>query len=391
MGGTGDAELLLWTRASRSALGMGLVFVLAALGVEPLHAQETGATLYVRTDSDRTTVITPRVHAIAPIGDQTRVNMVYTADVWTSASVDIRASASKAITERRDELRGNLSHEWENVTLSGGYRFSYEPDYVSHSVSAGLSFDLADNAATLTFAGSASFDTVGRVGNPNFKRDTDAFTASVALTQLLDPKTLIQLVYEFGYADGYLASPYRFVAIGSPNGLCNYPGGPGGLEFCLPEHNPDERMRHAAFLQGRRALGETVSAGLGYRFYIDDWQLMSHTATADLAWALGSDTLLTLRYRFYLQSAAKQYKPSYALAANGREPADKYLTRDKELSAFSAHKIALELEQAWDVGEVGRKLRALISVGPSVFLYQNFRPLERITALDLTFSMVLTL
>jgi hypothetical protein len=386
MRATADANRLLSSYAARARFALGVLLWLASavLGLTTTHAQEAGATLYVRTDTDHTTVITPRVHAAAPIGEGTRADLVYTADVWTSASIDIRASASKAITERRDELRGSLSHEWQDVTLSGGYRYSYEPDYVSHSVSSNLTFDLADNSATLVIGGSASFDTVGRVGDPGFSRGTNAFTGQVGLTQVIDPQTLVQAVYEVGYADGYLASPYRYVGVGTPNGLCNSPGGSGGIEYCLPEHNPDERMRHAVFLQGRRALSESTSLGIGYRFYIDDWRLMSHTAMADLSWAIDTDFLLTLRYRFYLQTAASQYKPNYV-------EIQKFMTRDKELSAFSTHKVALELERAWDVGEVGRKLRALVSVGPSIYLYQNFIPLKSISALDLTFSMVLTL
>jgi hypothetical protein len=54
-------------------------------------AQEAAGAVYVHTDSDRTTVISPRLRVAAPITDATRVQVVYGVDVWTSASVDIRA------------------------------------------------------------------------------------------------------------------------------------------------------------------------------------------------------------------------------------------------------------------------------------------------------------
>src|ERR1700755_1333758 len=126
MRATGDAGLscLMLARCTRLAgvLAFGLVAALGLRRARTAEAQEAGATLYVRTDTDHTTVITPRVHAGAKIDDTTRADFVYTADIWTSASVDIRASASQAITERRDEIHANLTHEWEDITLGGGYR-----------------------------------------------------------------------------------------------------------------------------------------------------------------------------------------------------------------------------------------------------------------------------
>jgi hypothetical protein len=385
----GDAPFIWFSRAALLRLVHAFVFLLAVLGCATAHAQtEASTTLYIRTDTDHTTVVTPRLHVAAPVAEGTRLDLVYTVDVWTSASVDIRASASKPITERRDEIHANLSHEFQDLTLSGGYRYSTEPDYQSHAVFANASFDLADNSATLSFGGSVSLDTVGRVGYPSFSRPTQSYSLQASYLQVLDPRTLLQFVYEFGYADGYLASPYRFVGIGSPDGTCNWPGGQGSLEYCVPESNPDERMRHAVLAQFRRALGEDISLGLAYRFYIDDWQMLSHTVLADLSWNMGNDTLLVLRYRFYLQNAAFQYQPTYAADYLDTHH---FVTRDKELSAFTTHRFALELEHNWNVGDLGQKLKALVVLAPSIYLYQNFIPLKHIEALDLTFSMVLTL
>jgi hypothetical protein len=393
----GDALFVRSARDAQLRLVQAFVCLFALLSCATAHAQtEASTTLYIRTDTDHTTVITPRLHVAAPVAEGTRLDLVYTVDVWTSASVDIRASASKPITERRDEIHANVSHEFQDLTLSGGYRYSTEPDYQSHAVFANASFDLADNSATLAFGGSVSLDTVGRVGFPSFSRPTQSYSLQASYLQVLDPRTLLQFVYELGYADGYLASPYRFVGIGSPDGTCHAPGGPGSLEYCVPEANPDERMRHAVLVQFRRALGADISLGLAYRFYIDDWRMLSHTVLADLSWNLSNDTLLALRYRFYLQNAAFQYKPTYApdyLDPNSPTyNADHhFVTRDKELSAFTTHRFAIELEHNWSVGDLGQKLKALVVVAPSIYLYQNFVPLKSIEALDLTFSMVLTL
>src|SRR5204862_7356162 len=104
-------------------------------------------------------------------------------------------------------------------------------------------------------------------------RALKTFTGQATFTQVLDTHTLLQAVYTLGYSDGYLSSPYRYIGVGSWNGACGGPldeapvmiggglAGPEGLEYCLPEKNPDERLRHAFVLRGARALGDDFSLG----------------------------------------------------------------------------------------------------------------------------------
>src|SRR5688572_28194173 len=74
-------------------LGLGLV-----AGV---RADELGSAIYVRTDTDHTTVVSPQVRAAVNVTESTSVDVTYLVDVWTSASIDIVTSATKqgAITE----------------------------------------------------------------------------------------------------------------------------------------------------------------------------------------------------------------------------------------------------------------------------------------------------
>src|SRR5262245_39639311 len=127
---------------SRRACGRGCLFIAlcCSLAHVPARAQEAATAIYVRTDSDRTVVVAPRLRAQAAIGEATHVSATYAVDVWTSASIDIRTSASKVpVTEQRDEIDLSLDHEFENVNLTFAYRYSTEPDYVSHGGSGGFS------------------------------------------------------------------------------------------------------------------------------------------------------------------------------------------------------------------------------------------------------------
>lgn len=349
------------------------------------RGQDASTSVYVRSDSDRTTVITPRLRVGGDVAEATRLDVSYAVDIWTSASIDIRTSASKPVTEQRDEINAAVAHEVSTFKLSGGYRFSSEPDYTSHGGSLGVSSDFAERNTTLALNISAFFDAVGRVGFPAFAKTARTFSARTSITQVFGPETLAQLIYEIGRADGYLSSPYRFVGIASADGSC---AGPIPVAACIPETNPAERLRHALALRGRRALSGALSAGLGYRFYVDDWSLLSHTADADMSLVLDANTLLTLRYRFYSQNGAAHYRSRFV---GVRSQPPHFYSRDKELSPFVAHRAGLDLEHPFVLDDAGTKLRASASLAGTYYLYSNFPLVSQISAIEATLAMGLEL
>ncbi|HKU42481.1 MAG TPA: DUF3570 domain-containing protein [Polyangiales bacterium] len=321
-------------------------------------------------------MISPRLHLHAPVGDDSsHVDLAYAVDVWTSASVDIVASASAPVTEQRDELNVAVDRVFGDLRLAAAYRYSTEPDYESHGGSLSLSWDLANKAFTLAWSLGGSADTVGRAGDTEFAEAVNTLNTGLALTQVLDPDTLLQLIYDFGYSRGYLASAYRFVSFGSP-GPCR-----STAPLCRPEENPRERMRHAIALRARRAWSSEWSSGASYRAYLDDWGLISHTARVDLAWAPQPKATLALGYRFYTQNAADHYAAQY-------QPSDlalTYFTRDKELSPLTSHRIGLELDWVWELGTGQAGLLTALEVATTFYRYADFPMLASATALEVTF------
>jgi hypothetical protein len=363
----------------RAAFGLGIVWVALEVAL-PCRAQQGSATLFVFHDSDRTTVVSPRAQASARFSD-TRVDVMYTADIWTSASIDIRTSASKPITEQRDELGGRVRQTLGDTTLDGSYRFSIEPDYVSHGAALGLDQNFADNSTTLALSAHATVDRVGRAGDPAFDEPAQHAGLRASWTQILDRYTFVQLVDEAGYSHGYLSSPYRFVGLGSGDGSCREPS-----RDCLRENNPDSRLRNAVALIARRALSDQVSTGLSYRFYSDSWRLLSHTLEADVSWAPNMRTRLALRYRLYGQTAAVHYAPRFV----SRAGAGRYYSRDKELSPLISQRLSLEFERTFELSP-SQRLRLVAAVGPSLYVYSDFPPFRRLQAIDGTLSLVLEL
>jgi hypothetical protein len=357
----------------------GLLLLLTVAVGTRVHADEGAGALYVRTDSDATTVISPRIRANKTLGEGgvTQIDATYAADIWTSASVDIRASASvRPVTEQRDEVDLGLRHELGDLHLRGSYRFSSEHDYTSHGVTVGGAVDVAQNAATLDLSLHVFADTVGQSGNPSFARALTTFDGSLSYMQVLDPAMFMSLTYELAYNSGYQASPYRYVGVNGTGFGCV------GASFCVPEYVPSARMRHALAFLIRRAFSETVSAGLNYRLYFDDWGLLSHTALVDVGFNLGGATLLSLRYRFHMQGAVTFYQPIYAALAENQ-----FRTRDRELSELTYHRAGAELEKQFDVGERS-KLSATLAVSGNLYKYADFKGLDQVTALEISAGLM---
>ena len=365
--------------------GIPAALVLApwlALGLAPTrgHADDAASSLYIRTDTDHTTVVSPRARVGVDLDEATSADLAYSADVWTSASIDIRTAASKVVTEQRDELDATVSHDFGDVMLGGGYRFSYENDYESHALSGSLSIDLAENATTLATSGYVSKDVAGRSGDPSYARQLASFGVRAALTQIIDRQTLLQTSYDLASLDGYQASPYRFVGLDGP--CVGLLAGPS----CPPERTPNKRLRHALVLRGKRALSESVSAGLGYRLYFDDWSIRSHTLDAELAFVPDDQSTLTLRYRFYTQGGAEFYRAHY----RSTDTDLRYLTSDRELSPMGLYRLGLDADHSFAIDD-DTLLRLALSVGLTRYSYDDFPGLTDVTAYELSLALVVEL
>ena len=358
-----------------------LVLCVASMfsGTTVARADALASAVYVRTDTDHTLVVSPRARASTRLGERTDVDVSYAADVWTSASVDIRASASKPVTEQRNELDFGMAHELDDVTLSGSYRYSSENDYESHGLSGGGAFNFADKNSTLALNAYLFQDTVGRSGDPTFSHALSTLGGRLSFTQVFDPNMLGQITYELVHLGGYQASAYRFVGIGGTGFGCE------AAIWCLPEHEPSLRTRHAIAALLRRALGDHVSLGANYRFFTDDWGLTSHTVAAQLGIMLGTDSSLTFRYRFYVQSGVSFYAAIYQTLPS----ASTYTTRDREQSPMQDHRLGVDLQHKLPLGDGRMRLVISTGVGGDFYTYDNFVGLRQTSALELTLALAL--
>jgi hypothetical protein len=319
----------------------------------------------VYQDDDRTTVITFLTEASGAVDDLT-LRAGFLADVQTSASVDVVTNATPGTvpeySEPRVELSAGASYRVDLLTLSGGYIFSSEHDYRSHNLAFGSSIELFQRSSTLAVGYGLGLDEAWRGGVRRFSderpeneragpdpffapRDRTRHGLDLAWTQVLGRRTVGALSYSLARESGFLSSPYRFVS--TSDGA-----------FRTREMHPALRTRHAAGLRVRQYLFPDAAVEGTYRFYGDDWGVLSHTARAAFLWHPWPWLELDAHDRFYWQTDADFYQPSYARPEG-------LMSGNKELSRF------------WD-NMVG--VRAGVLLGP-------FGPLDRLRV-DTSFDWI---
>lgn len=339
----------------------------------PDDAVETSASLYIRGDTDRTTVVSPRARVRAPLGTPaTHVELVYAVDVWTSASIDVRTAASDKVTEQRDEVSASVEHAWDRTTLGLGYRLSHEIDYLSNAGNLSLTTSLAQRTVTLEGRVFAGGDIVGRAGDESFRETIGYGGVFAGYTQVLTPSTVLQLGAEFRGQQGYLESPYRWVSIGA-GGQCA-----GGAGLCIAEQHPGRRLRGSGAARVRQALARRWSTGLGYRAYGDTWKVWGHTVDVDISYSPRAQWTLTAQGRGYTQGSASFYRSVYPdVATLG------WVTRDRELSSLWDVRGTLVAEGRWRLtGGTALKLGVLGSL--AYYRYRDFVGLTDVTAWELS-------
>lgn len=352
-----------------------------ALTAAPAEGEtlETSASVYVRTDSDSTTVVSPRTRVRVPVASpRNHVDLVYAVDVWTSASVDIRTAATGRVREQRDEVVVGADRTWSWGLAGLGYRFSHEVDYVSNAASAFVQVEARQKTITIDGRVSAGGDVVGRSGDASFAERIGHTSGYVGYTHVLGRRTLAQLSAEFRLQRGFLSSPYRWVSLGGMASCAQ------SLGLCIPEVHPGQKMRFAQVARIRQALSARWSAGAAYRLYLDSWGVLGHTGMLDVRTVPTPRLTLGLQGRFHGQDGASFYQAAYT------EDAGRFVTRDRELSTtWNARGSATADVRVPVTPQTDLKIGAL--VGGGVYRYPNFVGLDTVGVVEATLSFGVSL
>lgn len=256
--------------------------------------------VYFREPSTR--VVQPMLHVSKDLPQGYDVSAHYLLDAISSASIASGALQDEIFTEYRNEVGLAAGKTYDRTRFGLLYRYSREPDYISHTAGLQVTQGVWENSGTVGVAFAAGSDTIG----PNLNMRLRVWFGSVSYEQALSPTLRALLGYEATFFDGFFANPYIQV----PN--------------LGREKLPDERLRHAAVARLAHYRPRwRAGAQLAYRFYFDQggpafslvgrpddplaspWYMSAHTVEGRLFKELGRDFELRLTYRYHSQAAAQ--------------------------------------------------------------------------------------
>lgn len=293
-----------------------------------------------------TRVVAPEVRARLDSPEGVRVEAGYLLDAITSASIAAGVQEDIRFTEVRNQGHLAVSRELDlgdaQLRLGAMGRLSHEPDYLATAITsfAALSLNQRNTvlSAALTYVhddvgsvlrgGETRVDDMGRdLSDRGRQGQLEAFTGVLTWNQVLSPVATLVTSYQLVHNWGYLQNPYRRARLS------------GGL---APETHPGERTRHT--LYGRLAYffpESSTAVHLGYRAYIDDWNIGAITPDIRVYQMIGRSAVVRLRWRYYDQTEAFFYQTEYS----GEEA---FLTADHKMSRFSSHLVGVQLRVGLD-------------------------------------------
>lgn len=277
--------------------------------------------LYHRYEGGGVLIHGPSLLVRKKVGKSLSVVSNYYVDMVSSASIDVVTTASP-YTEERTQWSVGADYLRGNTTLSTNYTSSVESDFDAKTYSFGISQDMFGDLTTLSLSYSYGDDIVGRSDNPDFARENKRQQYGVGLTQILTRNLITALNFETITDEGYLNNPYRTVRYADPSN-------PIGYSY-EPELYPRTRTSNALGIRARYFLPYRAAVQAEYRYFIDTWDIESHTASLTYVQPWG-DWTFEGKVRAHSQTGAHFFQDIFS-----RPQATNFRGRDKELSPLSS-------------------------------------------------------
>jgi hypothetical protein len=284
------------------------------------------------------TIQGPSVLVRKKVGDNLSLSANYYEDMISSASIDVKLSASP-YHEKREQWSGGADYLHGKSTYSAGFITSKEPDYKANTSYFAVSQDMFGDLTTVTLGYRRGWDRVykdqknrvtGQIETQAiFNGNTRPAIAdhrgySLSLSQILTRNAVLGFNYELLTDQGYLANPYREIRFLSP-------GVGQGFSKNFQVY-PNTRTSHSASLQLKYYLPYRAALTGQYRFFRDTWGIRAHTLELDYTHPVSKVWIFDASLRYYRQGAADFYSDLFP-----RANYQNFMGRDRELAAFHSY------------------------------------------------------
>jgi hypothetical protein len=278
-------------------------------------------------------------------------------DMVSNASIDVVTTASP-YRETRTEFGLGLDHVAQGTLMHVGLTRSSEPDYRATTASLDVSQEVFGGMTTVSLGFGRGQDDVGKHGQSGYFDHATHWQYRLGATQILSPRWLLSVNGEALADDGFLGSPYRVARV---------------FGAVVPERVPRTRSARAIKF---RLLGDVSEPGglrsavhADYRYYRDTWGIQAHTLEAGFSHYMLPGLLADTYVRLNRQGDALFY-------SDDASSETRYLTRNRQLSAFSSTSVGAKLSRAVGGLPAGHELRLGAAYELVHFNYSHFTDLR---------------
>ena len=352
---------------TRTLLTLCLIAAPALGGVLP---EDRADVLWHSYHGGDITIQGPSVLVRKKVADNLSLSANYYEDMISSASIDVKLSASP-YHEKRDQWSAGADYLHGKSTYSAGFITSKEPDYKANTSYFAVSQDMFGDLTTLTLGYRRGWDQVFRdiktpqgvlENDPTFHQRVDHRGYSLSLSQILTRNAILGFNYELLTDQGYLANPYRKIRYLSPG---------QGAGFTLADQvYPNTRTSYAASAQLKYYLPYRAALTGQYRYFHDTWGILAHTVELDYTHPVGKHWIFDGTLRYYRQGAADFYSDLFP-----RANYQNFMARDRELAAFHSYTVGAGASYQFQVPGVPwiSKSSANVRVDHLLVDYSDFR------------------
>ncbi|MEO9510540.1 MAG: DUF3570 domain-containing protein [Flavobacteriaceae bacterium] len=175
--------------------------------------------------------------------------------------------------------------------------------------------------------------------NPNFtvfeNERRNSYSISLGFSQILNKKMQASLFMDVVSQNGLLSTPFQRVYFGDAEDFFI-------ADFQLAddvEQLPEKRLKIPVGGRLNYYVNDLVILRSYYRFYWDDWGVISHTASIEAPLKLSEKFTLYPTYRYYTQSEADYFYPK-----EDAQTTFDFYTSDYDLSKYNAHQYGLGVQ-----------------------------------------------
>lgn len=271
-------------------------------------------------------------------------NFIFNADVSFSneydyTSIGFGGGIATLFNEKNTELslKANVYlDQWRPIYPTELDEYSnYGADFLNQGYFSGV-IVLDQNGQSSTAYLPSAFKTVTTVNR-------NSYSLSFGLSQVLTKKIQFSIFFDLLQQQGLLSSPYNRIYfadkanyyIGQPQYISNYdsPNNVGVYKLADDiERLPNSRFKLPIGARLNYYISEQFVVRTYYRYYTDNWDIQSHTASIELPVKLSDKFTIFPMYRYYSQVASKYYSV-YETHLSTQE----FYTSDADLAKFNAN------------------------------------------------------